>query len=778
MSGALEGLTVVDCSRGLAGPRATGLLADYGADVWWVEPPGGDPYRDALKTEYSVFNRGKRSVQLDLKTDAGRDRLCGLLSAADVFVTGWRPGVAERLGVGWDRIHAEFPRLVCASISGFGEDGTLAEVPGHEAIIQSYVGVSGEQVGMRPPPIYEGLPFASIGASYLAVIGSLAALYRRARDGRGRHVQTSLVDGALSYLGMLWGDADDVNAAPPVVPGSIRLISRSFRCADDEYIGVHTGAVGAFGRLIKELGLSGRIGVTEDGSDMRLPLDDTERGIVLEEIPAIFESQRRDVWLKRLLEADVAAIPELRPGQIFDEPQVRHNEMVVTIDDPVFGPVEQVAPAIRFRGLSHRPNGGAPTVGQHDNQGQRIAHEEPKESSADSATEVPLLDGLRVLDAGAYYAGPFSSRLLADLGADVIKLETTLGDQLRGIPRPFRSAQAGKRGIALNLKDPALAPALDGLLSWADAITHNMRPGAAERLGVGFEQARARNPRIVYLYAPGWGSTGPDAQRQSFAPMLSGYAGVSYEVAGKYNEPLFPLGNEDPGNGLLGAVGVLLGLLHRQRAGDGGVYVENSQLDATMAHMAHVVRAADGAVLGAMRLDPLQTGFSALDRLYETADGWLALAVAGDDELSRLGDVLGVAFRADERFATAEAREENDYELSVVLGDILQTRATGDWVTLLTAAGLGAVAPATENNCRAFHRDPANHQTGRVVEVRHPGQGVVRELAHLIRVSDAARAEHRLAPEPGEHTVEVLTELGYDADALAELKARGSVRYP
>ncbi|EHI13615.1 Formyl-CoA transferase [Mycolicibacterium thermoresistibile ATCC 19527] len=342
------------------------MLADYGAEVWWVEPPGGDPLRDVRKTEYAVFNRGKRSVTLDLKADAGRARLFEMLSAADVFLTSWRPGVAERLRIGWSDLHPAFPRLVYTSITGFGEDGTLAEVAGHEAIVSSYVGVTAEQVGLRPAPIYEGLPFASIGAAYLAVIGALAALYRRTRDGRGRHVQTSLVDGALSYLGMLWGDADDADSAPPVVPGRIRLISRSFRCADDEYIGVHTGAVGAFGRLIRELGLADRVQVAEDGSDMQMPLTDDERRIVMEEVPAIFETQPRDVWLKRLLDADIAAIPELRPGQIFDEPQVRHNGMVVTVEDPVLGPLEQVAPAIRFGGLEHRPAVGAPTVGQDD----------------------------------------------------------------------------------------------------------------------------------------------------------------------------------------------------------------------------------------------------------------------------------------------------------------------------------------------------------------------------------------------------------------------------
>jgi crotonobetainyl-CoA:carnitine CoA-transferase CaiB-like acyl-CoA transferase len=776
VGGPLEGFRVVDCSRGLAGPRATGLLADYGAEVWWVEPPGGDPYRDVLATEYAVFNRGKRSVQLDLKSSGGRDALFDLLSSADVFVTSWRPGVAERLGVDWGQLHEAFPRLVYTSISGFGEDGTLADVPGHEAIIQSYVGVSAEQAGLRPAPIYEGLPFASIGAAYLAAIGTLAALYRRTMDNRGRHVQSSLVDGALSYLGMMWGDADDVNAAPPIVPGNIRLISRSFRCADDEYIGIHTGAVGAFGRLIRELGLDDRIPVAEDGSDMRFPLKEEERKIVLEEIPAIFESEPRDVWLKRLLDADVCAIPELHAGQIFDEPQVRHNEMVSTIDDPVLGPLEQVAPAIRLHGLDHRPVRGAPTVGQDDDQWPTtVSGREPALPADDAATEVCLLDGLRVLDAGAYYAGPFSSRLLADLGADVVKLETTLGDQLRGIARPFRSASAGKRAISLNLKDPDLHSARDELIKWADVVLHNMRPGAADRVGLGYDHVRELNPDAIYLYAPGWGSSGPYAMRQSFAPLMSGYVGIGYEVGGQFNPPMWPLGNEDPGNGLTGAVGILMALLHRTRGGS-GCYVENPQLNATMTHAAHIVRRPDGTVLGAGRLDPLQTGIGPLDRFYETGDGWVCVAALSDAEIRRLESALAVTILDDPRFATHDLRVENSYELADILSDLFLTRDSEEWVRLLRSSGVAVMIPKTESNNEAFHRDPINQAIGRIAQVQDGCGRFVREAAAMVRVTGAATAPHRLAAEFGADTETVLREHGYGSKKIAELRERGSIK--
>ena len=433
-----------------------------------------------------------------------------------------------------------------------------------------------------------------------------------------------------------------------------------------------------------------------------LPLNEEERKIVLEEIPAIFESEPRDVWLKRLLEADVAAIPELHPGQIFDEPQVRHNEMVSTIDDPVLGPLEQVAPAIRFRGLDHRPVRGAPTVGQDDDQWPTtLSGREPGSPADDGATEVCLLDGLRVLDAGAYYAGPFSSRLLADLGADVIKLETTLGDQLRGIARPFRSASAGKRAISLDLKDPDLHPARDDLIKWADVILHNMRPGAADRIGLGYDHVQELNPDAIYLYAPGWGSSGPYAMRQSFAPLMSGYVGIGYEVGGQFNPPMWPLGNEDPGNGLTGAVGILMALLHQTRGGS-GCYVENPQLNATMTHAAHIVRRPDGTVLGAERLDPLQTGIGPLDRLYETLDGWLCVVALSDAEIRRLESALAVTILDDPRFATPDLRAENSYELADILSDVFLTRDSEEWVQLLRSAGVAAMIPKAESNNEAL----------------------------------------------------------------------------
>jgi crotonobetainyl-CoA:carnitine CoA-transferase CaiB-like acyl-CoA transferase len=705
-----------------------------------------------------------------LKDDTGKAALLDLSSRADVFVQSWRLGVADRLGLGPATVRTRVPELVYCSITGFGTDGPLADLQGRESIAHAVAGTTAEQVGMREPPIYEGLPFASIGAAYLGAVGVLAGLIRRESTGFGCEVETSMYDGALAFLMMLWGDND--KGPPAHIPGGRKLVARSFECADGEYIGVHTGAVGAFGRLMKVLGIDDRIPASESPLEMGIPLSEEQAKIVADEIPALFLSKPRREWLQMLREADICAVEHFHPGECFDQPQVRHNCMVVDVDDPVLGQVQQVGPSIRFDGAAVSAPSPAPAPGFTTLEEAATWEPRPPVASAQDS-DAPPLDGLRILDLGAFYAGPYASRLLADLGADVIKVEPTHGDPLRGLNVVYRSANAGKRSIAMNLKDDALGPARDALLRWADVVHHNMRPGVAERLGLGFHEVRAMNETVVYLYAPGWGSTGPEVDRQSFAPKLAGYVGGGFEVAGRFNPPLFPVGNEDPGGGLVGALGILLGLFARARTSSGH-YVESPQLNAAMTLMGHIVRAPDGEALGAQRLDTMQFGVSAFDRLYATADGWICLNVLSDLEFRGLKSVVGDVLD-DARFGDLVSAQEHDDELAVALESAFARSDSAHWEKVLRGAEVPIAVPCVARNTVPFLRDPENRRTRRVAEVEHESDGNVREIDQLIRFRGLKVPDHRLAPDLGSSTGAVLHECGYDELVIAQLRQRGVI---
>ena len=325
------------------------------------------------------------------------------------------------------------------------------------------------------------------------------------------------------------------------------------------------------------------------------------------------------------------------------------------------------------------------------------------------------------------------------------------------------------RSIAVDLKKPESRLIVDRLMSWAEIIHHSMRPGAAERLGVDYENASALNPTVVYGWAPGWGASGPMMNRQSFAPLMSGYVGVAYEVAGQFNDPLYPVGNEDPGNGLLGAFSMLLGVLQRRRSGE-GQHLEHPQLNAAMAHTAHIVRQADGTALGAMRLDVVQLGFGPLERLYATNDGWICIVATSDSEFKNLVKVLAPEILDDPRFSSAIARTDNADALGDAIAAAVTSWSSAALLAELQAVDVAAAIPVPHNNT-TFLRDPENLRTGRSAESPHPTRGRVREVGVLVRSSHSVMAPHRIAPTLGEHTTEILNTLGFDDLEIAALRS-------
>ena len=369
MTGSLSGITVVDFSWGIAGPMATGQLADHGATVIRVEPPGGDPYRPFVSG--AVYNRGKRSVCLDLHADAGREAAATLADRSDVIIQGWSPGTVDRYGLGPQTMRRRNPGLIYCTLSGYGSTAGDRDRVGYDALVSARIGATWDQTATSATstPVYLAVPIASIGAALLVVIGVVAALYERETTGTGCDVDTSLLDGALAFLNMFWEDLEADPAGGQTTDATdrrrYRLLVKSFRCADGEFLGIHTGAGGSHARLMDALGLSERVRPAHGTREKLVLLSEEEADVVETEVPRVFASEPRDHWLRLLRQADVTAIPVLRQTEAFHADQTRHIGTVVEVCDDVLGPVEQVGIPARLSCRPGQVRKPAPRLGEH-----------------------------------------------------------------------------------------------------------------------------------------------------------------------------------------------------------------------------------------------------------------------------------------------------------------------------------------------------------------------------------------------------------------------------
>ena len=539
----------------MPGAVATMLLGDYGAEVVKVERPGGDPGRSAGRTR--TWDRGKSSIVLDLRAPADRKVLERLADSADVIVQGMRPGRLDELGLGYEAVRRRNPAVVYCSLSAFGA-GEAPTDDGYDILAAARLGVMAESPGHRDGPIFPGHPAIDYGTAFIAAIGVLAALRARIVTGTGDHVDVTMRDGVLAQMAMNWWSDRQISfiesksRTGTLDMGRRRLLLQRFVCADGEMIQIHTGAAGAFGRAMEVLGLDGEITKSDSPLEMSSLMTERDVEILRRRLPEIFRSKPAAEWLRLLWENEVACLPVQPPGRVFADDQVRYAGVMETVEDPELGPIEIVGPVIRFSETPGAVGGPAPAL---DEDGARLrehlwASAGLPDTTAPAAIGHPL-EGVRIVEFGNWFASPYGNRLLAALGADVVKVEPLQGDPIRPLPDPCEGANRGKRSLAIDLKSDEARPVLDRLLREADIVQHNLRPGVAERLGIHYEATRALNPDVVYGYAPGYGSAGPKAKLQSFAPLLSGFVGLMHLAAGPGNEPHTPFGNEDYYNGLL-----------------------------------------------------------------------------------------------------------------------------------------------------------------------------------------------------------------------------------
>ena len=391
------------------------------------------------------------------------------------------------------------------------------------------------------------------------------------------------------------------------------------------------------------------------------------------------------------------------------------------------------------------------------------------------------LEGIKVIELAQIMAGPTCGMLLADMGADVIKVEKLPGgDDTRSYTEPsvggesaaFMMLNRNKRGIAVNLKKPGGLEVVKRLLAEADVVTENYRKGTLEKLGLGYDVLQKLNPRLIYCAVSGYGRTGPYADKGGFDLIAQGFAGIM-SITGEPGGPPVKSGTSiaDINAGILAALGIVSALVARATTGRGQV-VETSLMEAAIQQTYW-----HSAIFFATGENPGPTGsahiLTAPYQAFPTQDGWINIGGANQANWERIVKVIERPELAqDPRFRTNGDRMKNLAQLTPLIAERLRSRPSAQWIRVFEDAGV-PVGPV--NRIGDMLADPQVHAREMVVEVDHAQAGRMKTLGSPIKFSDTPGAVRRAAPLLGQHTDEVLAALGYGKSEIAALRAEGAV---
>jgi len=802
MAGVFEGLRVLDLSSGVAGPLAAMLLADNGAQVTRIVTPGHGESRSGSGNR--VWNRGKRSAQIDLSSESGRETFLALASIADVVIESFPPGTTTELRIDHATVAAGNRGVITCSITGYGELSEHRDRPSDDALVAARTGLLYDQKGRRGTameyiagrpgpypefgapdglvrgtsregPVFPRTTWPSLGAMYLATLGIAAALRARETTGEGQWVQTSLLQGALAAVCLNWQRVENPDA--PLYwmwPIDARSIEGLYECSDGRW--VHHWTVRPNWLLTSaagdELGsVDLETAYRDDPDRISMEPDGLLTGMFLH--PQLAEAFRKfpsPAWVQAGAQAGIGVAPVRSPAEALADPSFLADGCVVRVDDPEVGPIRHVGSVLEFSETPGAVRGPSPTPGEHTREVIAEAAAAPSSVATPSrparGTLGHPLEGVRVLDLGLGVAGPFTGRALADLGADVIKVNAVYDTYWAGTHMGL-GTNRGKRSIALNLKDDRGRAALDKLVSTADVIMTNWRPGAAARLGLDYETLRERFPRLVYCNTRGY-EKGPRSDLPGTDQTAAALTGVEWEdgACDAGNPPLWSRsGMGDTGNAMLAAIAITAALYHRDRTGQGqavSTSIVNAQLLATSYAWIHE----DGSPGEWARVDMDQYGLSPTYRMYRCSDGqWVFVAATSPEHRTGLATVV-----ADDAVSS-----DDPEKVAATLEARLAERPAAEWFAALDRTGV-PVEIVDEEFCRTLFDDQEARAAGLVAETWAGSVGRFEDPGLLVTLSSTPLLIQRGPCMCGEHSRELLRECGYADEQIDELAADQVIR--
>ena len=807
----LQGVRVLDfCDE--SGALAGKILADLGADVLAIEPPGGrtdlrrPPYLGGVpgperSLAWLALQTSKRGIVLDLTGEPGRARYRALLATADVVLETFPPGALAALGLDHPDVVADHPRLIHCAITPFGRTGPYAHFAGGDLVCVAMGGNLGMTGEPDRPPVRCSMPTAYYHAGPEAVIGVLAALYQREQTGRGQVVDVSLHEAQLQTL--LGAAGQRSGGAPLQRRAGARLgRTREIWPAKDGMVsfGLRGGAsrIGSLRATVEYMAESGMAPDWLRSYDWEhyTPLEASAEELARIEAAfgAFFASKTMHELYSQALARRILLAPCNDAREIVRHEQLRARGLFRSIAYPALGTaIEQ--PDF-FAVVSPRPisiRRRAPRLGEHDAEIDRELETAPPTVSP-SVADPPgtgdgdVFRGLHVLEVGSGAAGPVATKYLAEHGARVIRIESAKRPDFLRVLFLTKDSRFGPDGssmfvllnpnkdsLTLNMKHPAARALAERLVLWADVLCENYAPGVMEKLGLGTERVRALNPEIVMASGCLFGQTGPQRHYPGFGGQGSAISGFNHLTGwpdGPAHGPFATI--TDSLSPRYVAVAILAALWRRRRSGE-GASIDLSQIETAVYSLSEVVaRYSANGEIAARRGN--RDEWSAPSGVYPCRgeDRWIAIAARSPADWEKLVAAMGSpGWTKDSRFERVESRLANQDALDAALADWTRDHEAYALMASLQAAGVEAGVVQGFDDLLA---DPQLAHRGHWVRLRHVHLGELCFDRSGFRLSGGSGGFSRPGPNLGEHNREILTEiLGLDDAEIDRLIADEAV---
>jgi len=807
--GALTGYRVLDLADS-RGAYCSKLLADLGADVIKIEPPEGDPGRsvppfagDVPHNEKSLYflhrNANKRGLTTDLHTPEGKALLKKLVKTADVLVENASPDYMKNLGLDYSVLRDINPELVMASMTEFGPGGPYRDYRGSNLVDFAMSGVMITSGFPGKTPCLVPGSQSQDSASLIAAIGILAALYMRSTTGKGQHIETSVHEASriglypwlLSTYTHLMNEAADGGVAPQAETRMGDSVYPVFPCKDG-FIRLIALTPRQWDAMVRVLG-NPEVLLLPEWRNLVYRIFNADA------IHPIMTEHTSQYTMQELFEAGhregVPVAPIFSVEDFVNSPHTRARGFFVEMDHPVVGAALYPGPPYRWSETVASIRRPAPCLGEHN---QEILQEAdiPQQQEDSSVLkqagagygqktgDLPL-KGIKVIAFETGAAGPDFTKILGELGADIIKMESAdnldfarcIGSDINRIGG-FNESNRNKRSFGINLKTPEGQEIARKLIKRVDILAENFRGGVMESLGLDYANVRKLNPDIIYISSQGFGGNGPYSDYQAYGPIVAAASGM-LSIWANPDDP-YPVGSNAPLPDHTAskhlAVAALAALDFRSRTGK-GQYIDTAQTEVAAAllgeyYMDYTVNNRVPKPIGNRNPNAAPHGCYRC----KGEDTWCVIAVFTDAEWSAFCRVLDHSLAQDRKFANLSDRLANVDDLDRLVEEWTSARNPHEVMEALQAVGVPA---GVVQRVPDTIKDPQLEWLGAIIEMYHPKGGKTLYPAIPFRMSGTPPLESSPAPLLGQHTVEICREhLGLSEEEIVRLVNKDILQTP